>query len=147
MGSRLAQFLTEPKMSRTSPQALGPTTQQNALSPMQVRFPPLKNAGRGCFHSLVWEVSAAASAHPPVALGQLQSVDKDQAFAPMAPRPPSPPNNKKHSNIRTASPQKRKAPVFSLCPQQTDYILYKLTIIQKKPNPTSTNFRKKDVVA
>lgn len=92
------------------------------------------------FHSLVWEVSAAASAHPPVTLGQLQAVDKGQALPPR-PLEPSLPNNKKHSNIRTASPKKRKAPVFSLCPRQTDYILYKLTIIQKQPQcyPTSEN--------
>ena len=89
MGSWPAQFLTEPKTSRTSPRALGPTTQQNTPvpSPTQLRFPPLKDAGRGCFHSLVWELSAAASAHPPIALGQLQPADRVQAFAPMAPRP------------------------------------------------------------
>jgi len=106
----------------------------------------LKDAGRGCFHSLVWEVSAIASAHPPIALGQLQEVDKDQAFTPMAANPLLQPTRKKHSNIRTASPKKSKAPVFLLVPP-TDRSHALLTYNNIKKIPTSPNFRKMDVVA
>lgn len=119
---------------------LSPTAQQNTLvqTPVQVRFPPLRDAGRSRFHSLVWEVSAMASAHPPITLGQLQAVDKGQPFAPMAanPLPAQQQKTQQHKNSLT---QNEKGPHFLLMPP-TDRLhslqTYNNTKKKNKPKPT-----------
>lgn len=141
MGSCSAQFPIEPRTSKPRPRVLHPSSQQNmpAQSPTaEVRFPPLRDTGRGIFTA--W--CGRSLLQPQLTLLSPWDSCKPLTRArllPPWPLDPSLPNNKKHSNIRTASPKKRKAPVFSLCPRQTDYILYKLTIIQKQPHcyPTS----------
>lgn len=141
-GSCSAQFTTELGTSKPGPPALHPSTQQTYASAephCRGQISPAERHKQRHFHSLVWEVSAAASAHPPVTLGQLQAIDKGQAFAPTAIRPlPAQQKAQQHKNSLT---QKEKGPRFLLVPP-TDRLHSLQTYNNTKTTPMSPNFRK-----
>lgn len=118
-----ARLLPQLRMSGPSPEQESPVQ-----SPACSHLSPPKDASR--VSTLRLGGCCPAPARPPAAHDSRDGLT-GLGFAPWL-LGPSPPSTKTHSNSQTVSPGKRTAPVSSLRPQQTDYILYKLTIIQKK---------------
>lgn len=144
MGSCSAQFPMELRTSKPSPRVLHPSTQQNmpVQSPTaEVRFPPLRDTGRGFSQLGVGGLCCSLSSpscHPGTA-------DKGQAFASMATRP-LPAQQQKAQQHKNSLTQKEKGPHFLLVPP-TDRLHSLQTYNNTKTTPMLPNFRKMDVVA